>query len=85
MKIKHSNLFFNVHDKKIRKKIQPKMIMMWTYENMVHLGHSKVHNSFGQLCFNNFFCTYVFFVLTYHILSPCNIFQIKFIHQNACI
>ncbi len=32
----HCNLFFNVHVKKIKIEIHPKMIMIWTYENMAH-------------------------------------------------
>ncbi len=34
MKISHSKTFFNVHVKKIKIEIHPKMIMIWTYENM---------------------------------------------------
>ncbi len=43
MKINHSKQFFNVHVKKIKIKIKidPKMIMIWTYENMVHFRPFK--------------------------------------------
>jgi len=30
----YSKFFFNVHVKKIKTKIYPKMVMIWTYENM---------------------------------------------------
>jgi hypothetical protein len=46
MKNNHCKKFFNVHVKTIKIEIHPKMIMIWTYENMAHLGHSKVHNFF---------------------------------------
>jgi hypothetical protein len=38
MKISHLKNFFNVHVKiiKIKIKIHPKMIMIWTFENMAH-------------------------------------------------
>jgi len=46
------------------------------------LGHSKVHNFFLVKFFLTFFLhIYVLFVLTYHILSPYKISQIKFIHN----
>jgi len=32
----HSKWFFNLHVKKIKSEIHPKLIIMWTYENMVH-------------------------------------------------
>ncbi len=34
MKNSHFKQFFNVHVKKIKIEIHPKMIMIWTYENM---------------------------------------------------
>ncbi len=37
MKNTHLKQFFNVHVKKIKIEIHPKMIMIWTYENMAHL------------------------------------------------
>jgi hypothetical protein len=37
MKNKHFKQFFNVHVKKIKIEIHPKMIMIWTYENMAHV------------------------------------------------
>ncbi len=46
MKNNHFKQFFNVHVKQIKIEIHPKMIMIWTYENMAHLSHSKVHNGF---------------------------------------
>ncbi len=33
--------FFNVRVKKIKTEIHPKMIMIWTYENMVHFRPFK--------------------------------------------
>ncbi len=36
MKIRHSKKFSNIHVQKIKVKIQPKMIMIWTYENMAN-------------------------------------------------
>ncbi len=41
MKINHSKKFFNVHVKKIKIEIHPKMIMIWTYENMAHFRPFK--------------------------------------------
>jgi hypothetical protein len=41
MKIRHSKKFFNVHVKKIKIEIHPKMIMIWTYENMTHFRPVK--------------------------------------------
>jgi hypothetical protein len=35
MKNNHSKNLFNVHVKKIKIEIHPKMIIIWTYENMV--------------------------------------------------
>jgi len=46
MKNCHSKKFFNVHVKKIKIEIQPKMIMIRTYEYWFILSHSKVHNFF---------------------------------------
>jgi hypothetical protein len=42
----HSKQSFDEHVKKIKIEIHPKMIMIWTYENMAHFKPSKVHNSF---------------------------------------
>jgi hypothetical protein len=41
MKNNLSKKFFNVHVKKIKIEIHPKMIMIWTYENMVHFRPFK--------------------------------------------
>jgi hypothetical protein len=41
MKINHSKKFLNVHVKKIKIEIPPKMIMIWTYENMAHFKPFK--------------------------------------------
>ncbi len=41
MKNSHSNLFFNVNVKKIKIEIHPKMIMIWTYENVIHFRPFK--------------------------------------------
>jgi hypothetical protein len=49
------------------------------------LGHSKVHNFFLVHFFLTMFLHICFFVLTYHILSPYNISQMKFILKTACI
>ncbi len=35
MKINHFRQFFNVYVKNIKIEIHPKMIIMWTYKNMV--------------------------------------------------
>jgi hypothetical protein len=37
MKKNHFNQFFNVHVKKIKIEIHPKMIMIWTYENNMYV------------------------------------------------
>jgi len=39
----HSKQSFDEHVKKIKIEIHPKMIMIWTYENIVHFKPSKVH------------------------------------------
>ncbi len=36
MKISHFKKKFNVHVNKIEIEIHPKLIMIWTYENMAH-------------------------------------------------
>jgi hypothetical protein len=41
MKATHSKKIFNVDVKKIKIEIHPKMIMTWTYENMVHFRPFK--------------------------------------------
>jgi hypothetical protein len=41
MKNNHSKQFFDVHVKKIKIEIHPKMIMIWIYENMVHVKPLK--------------------------------------------
>ncbi len=41
MKNSHCKQFFNVHGKEIKIEIHLKMIMIWTYENMVHLRPFK--------------------------------------------
>ncbi len=41
MKNSHYKKFFNVHVKKIKIEIHPKMIMIWTYENMAHFTPFK--------------------------------------------
>jgi hypothetical protein len=41
MKISHLKKFFNVHVKKIKIEIDPKMIMIWTYENIAHFKPFK--------------------------------------------
>jgi hypothetical protein len=41
MKISHPKQFFNVDVKKIKIEIHPKMIMIWTYENMAHFRPLK--------------------------------------------
>ncbi len=41
MKNSHLKKFFNVHVKKIKIEIHPKMIMIWTYENMAHFKPFK--------------------------------------------
>jgi hypothetical protein len=41
MKNKHSKQIFNVHVKKIKIEIHPKMIMIWIYENMTRLKPFK--------------------------------------------
>jgi hypothetical protein len=41
MKIKHLKKFFNVPIKKIKIEIHPKMVMIWTYENMAHFRPFK--------------------------------------------
>ncbi len=41
MKINHCKKFFNVHVKKIKIEIHPKMIMIWTYENMANFKPFK--------------------------------------------
>ncbi len=41
MKNIHLNFFFNVHVKKIKIEIHPKMIMIWTYENMAQFRPFK--------------------------------------------
>jgi hypothetical protein len=41
MKISHSKTLLNVHVKKIKTEIHPKMIMIWTYENIVHFRPFK--------------------------------------------
>jgi hypothetical protein len=48
------------------------------------LGHSKVHNFFWLNFLKHFFCTYVLFVLTNHILCPYNISQRK-LHTQKCM
>jgi len=37
----HLKQIFNVHVKKIKIEIHPKMIMIWTYENMAHFRPFK--------------------------------------------
>ncbi len=37
----YSKQFFNVHVKKIKIKIYPKLVMIWTYENMAHFRPFK--------------------------------------------
>jgi hypothetical protein len=59
--------------------IPPKMIMIRTYENMAHF------RPFVKKFLTIFLHIWFLFVLTYHILSPYNISQIKFIKKNACI
>jgi hypothetical protein len=76
MKNSHSNYYFNVHVKKIKIEIHPKIIMIWTYENMVHFRPFKSPYFFWLNFFEQFFCIFLLFVLTYHILSPYNITQI---------
>jgi hypothetical protein len=41
MKNSHLKEFFNVHVKKIKIEIHPKMIVIWTYENMAHFRPFK--------------------------------------------
>jgi hypothetical protein len=41
MKINHSKKLFNLHVKRIKIKIHPKMIMIWTYENMAQFRPFK--------------------------------------------
>jgi len=41
MKNSHCKQFFNVHVTKIKIEVHPKMIMIWTYENIVHFKPSK--------------------------------------------
>jgi hypothetical protein len=41
MKNNHSKQFFNAHVKRIKIEIHPKMIMIWTYENMAHFRPFK--------------------------------------------
>jgi hypothetical protein len=41
MKNNHSKQFFDVYVKKIKIEIHPKMIMIWIYENMVHVKPFK--------------------------------------------
>jgi len=41
MKNSHCKQFFNVHVKKIKIEMHPKMIMIWIYENMVHFKPFK--------------------------------------------
>jgi hypothetical protein len=41
MKNSHSKQISNVHVKKLKIQIHPKMIMIWTYENMVHFRPFK--------------------------------------------
>ncbi len=41
MKNNHCNLFFDVHVKKIKIETHPKMIIIWTYENMAHFKPFK--------------------------------------------
>ncbi len=49
------------------------------------LGHSKVNNLFMVNFFYQLFFTFIYLIVTYDILNPYNISQIKFIHKNACI
>ncbi len=42
MKNNHCKQFFNVHVKKIKIEMHPKMIMISTYENMVHFKPFKI-------------------------------------------
>jgi hypothetical protein len=37
----HSVKKINIHDKKIKSEIHPKMIMIWTFENIVHFQSFK--------------------------------------------
>ncbi len=41
MKNNYCNYFLNVHVKKIKAEMHPKMIMIWAYENMVHFKPLK--------------------------------------------
>jgi hypothetical protein len=41
MKNNHFKVFFNVHVKEIIIETHPKMIMIWTYENMAHFSPFK--------------------------------------------
>ncbi len=41
MNNKNFKQFFNVHVKKIKIEIHPKMIMIWIYENMAHFRPFK--------------------------------------------
>jgi len=41
MKNNHSKKLFNVHVKQIKIEIHPKMIMIWTYEHVVHFRPFK--------------------------------------------
>jgi hypothetical protein len=41
MKNSNSRNVFNVHVKKIKIEIRPKMIMIWTFENMAHFKPFK--------------------------------------------
>jgi hypothetical protein len=41
MKINYSKKKFSINVKKIKIEFHPKMIMIWTYENMVHFKPFK--------------------------------------------
>jgi hypothetical protein len=68
MKNSHSKQFFNVHVKKIKIEIHPKMIMIWAYEIMAHFRPFKSPQFFLvnfflviflHICFKNIYIIYL--------------------------
>jgi hypothetical protein len=79
MKKSRFKQFFNVHVKKIKIEINPKMIVNGLMKIWLISGHSKVHNFFLTIF------SHMLFFQKKHILNPYNISQINFINKNLCV
>jgi hypothetical protein len=76
MKKFHLIYFSKIHIKRFLFEIHPKLISIWTYENIAHFNCSKIHNFFNESCSNKLLYLCSFFKI-YHILSFYKILQKK--------